>query len=219
MFDTEEAREFYDRIGSYQDSQWFYEDKATRELLRHMDLESARSLVEFGTGTGRFASEVLRSRLPHDARYHGFDLSTTMVGLARARLVEFSKRIEVTQTDGRPDLPIPDAEADRLVSNYVMDLLPEETINDFILEAKRILKPGGLLGLTSLTNEVNIVSRLVVSVWKRIFNWKPKLVGGCRPIELLAYLPEEDWSVAHHRKMSVWGVPSEVVVAVRAADS
>jgi hypothetical protein len=43
----------------------------------------------------------------------------------------------------------------------------------------------------------------------------PYLVGGCRPIELLNFLPEGDWKIRHRRRLAPFGVPSEVVVAVR----
>jgi hypothetical protein len=38
-----EARRTYDRIGKMQDTQAFYEDRATAELIANLDLPSARS--------------------------------------------------------------------------------------------------------------------------------------------------------------------------------
>jgi SAM-dependent methyltransferase len=62
----DEARRAYDRIGSLQDSQAFYEDVATSLLLQHGDFPSARSVFEFGCGTGRFAQRLLEEQLTGD---------------------------------------------------------------------------------------------------------------------------------------------------------
>src|SRR4030095_13016261 len=61
------ARALYDRIGRWQDTQRFYEDRATANLIAHADLGNARSVVEFGAGTGRLAERLLRDHLPASA--------------------------------------------------------------------------------------------------------------------------------------------------------
>ena len=45
------ARTLYDHIGRWQDTQRFYEDRATADLIAHADLGTARSVFEFGAGT------------------------------------------------------------------------------------------------------------------------------------------------------------------------
>ena len=75
------ARALYDRIGRWQDTQRFYEDYATADVIAHADLRHARSVFEFGVGTGRIAERLLRDELPATARYRGIDISATMVAL------------------------------------------------------------------------------------------------------------------------------------------
>lgn len=58
-----EARRAYDRIGTLQDTQAFYEDETTAELLRHGAFAEARAVFEFGCGTGRFAETLLEEHL------------------------------------------------------------------------------------------------------------------------------------------------------------
>ena len=96
----EQARRVYDRIGSWQDTQAFYEDRAVGELLRLAQFERARRVFEFGCGTGRFAETILTDFLPAGASYRGMDVSPTMVGLTSQRLLPFSARVEVTLSDG-----------------------------------------------------------------------------------------------------------------------
>jgi ubiquinone/menaquinone biosynthesis C-methylase UbiE len=212
----EEARRVYDRIGAGQDTQAFYEDRATGQLIRHGAFGSARRVLEFGCGTGRFALRLLSQQLPETARYRGLDVSPRMVQLARERLAPFASRVEVVLTDGAPPAGEPAASCDRFVSNYVLDLLAEDEIAAVLREAQRILEPGGLLCLAGLSTGIGPLSRLVARAWLGVHALRPALVGGCRPLDLLARLPAQQWRVRHHAKLAPFGVPSEVLVAERA---
>ena len=207
------ARAIYDRIGSRQDTQGFYENPAVRLLLRHGDFEHARRIFEFGCGTGRVAAEVL-SRAP-GASYRGLDLSPRMVALARERLERFGPAAEVVASEGGPPAGEPAASRDRFLSTYVLDLLSEEEIGSTIAAAHRVLEPGGRLCVCSLTHGITPVSRLVVGIWERVYAHRPAWVGGCRPLELAGFLDREDWRILVDEKISAWGVPSEVLVAAR----
>src|SRR5262249_37522516 len=146
------ARAVYDRIGRWQDTQRFYEDFATADLLAHADLSRARSVLEFGSGTGRFAERLLREHLPPSARYRGIDVSPTMVALARIRLGPWRDRVTVEQTDGSPRIAAPDGAFDRFVSTFVLDLLSVDDIATLVGEAHRILSAEGLLCVAGLTH-------------------------------------------------------------------
>lgn len=215
MLSRDEARRFYDRFGARQDSQAFYEDRALDALIRSGDFENAQRVVEFGCGTGRFAARLLGELLPATATYAGFDLSATMVSLARERLRELGERARVEPSDGSAELPLPAGDCDRFVSTYVLDLLSEGEIQQVLAEAHRLLVPGGLLCVTGLTTGVGPLSRVLIAVWRAVHWLKPSLVGGCRPVEVVPLLPEADWEVAHSAKVVAWGIPSEVLVARR----
>ncbi len=210
-----EARAVYDRIGSRQDTQAFYEDQALAVSLRHGRFAEAQRVCELGCGTGRFAATLLDQQLPPDASYLGIDVSPEMVRLSRARLARFGDRAEIRQSEGPIVIDAPDGSVDRFVSNYVLDLLSVADIRAAVAEARRLLAPGGLACLVSLTRGCSPVSRALVGVWTRIHSANPKLVGGCRPVELLDFLPEAEWERVHHEVLSAFGVPSEVVVAAR----
>jgi ubiquinone/menaquinone biosynthesis C-methylase UbiE len=211
----DEARRFYDRFGEKQDSQGFYEERALAALVRHLDLDRARAVVELGCGTGRLAESLLRERLPANASYLGLDLSATMVDLARARLAEFAPRAQVRQTDGSPRIEAPDAAFDRFVSTYVLDLLSPGDIGAVLAEAHRLLEPGGLLGLVGLTVGERAAARLVTRLWEQLHRLRPLLVGGCRPLELRAFLSPAEWKVRHREVVAPWAIASEIVVAER----
>ena len=100
QFTPDDARQFYDRFGSRQDSQGCYENPALDDLVEHADFEHARSVLEFGCGTGSFARRLLEMVLPSDAHYLALDISETMTGLATQKLAPWQDRVEVKQTDG-----------------------------------------------------------------------------------------------------------------------
>lgn len=211
----EEARRIYDRIGALQDTQAFYEDRATGILLTLGHFSSARSVFEFGCGTGRFGLRLLEEHLSGTARYRGVDISPKMVRLARLRLSSYSDRADVLLTDGGPPSAEAEASYDRFVANYVFDLLSYEEIRVVLREAHRMLRKGGLVCVAGLCTGIGIVSRFVANSASWIQRHAPLLTGGCRPVDVLPLLSESQWEVQHHSRVVTFGVPSEVVIAKR----
>jgi ubiquinone/menaquinone biosynthesis C-methylase UbiE len=211
----QEARSAYDRIGSLQDTQAFYEDRATELLLRHGDFESAEAVFEFGCGTGRFALRLFEDFLPPNARYCGVDISPKMVSLTEERLAPYSSRAQVTLGEGDPPVDEPADSCDRFVSNYVFDLLSEEDIRSVLREATRMLRRSGLLCLASLSTGVGPISRTAAGILSWVQAHRPSVVGGCRPIDLLPFLPPADWQIRHHAKVVAFAITSEALVAER----
>ena len=211
--DAQAVRRFYDRFGSRQDRQSFYEDPGLDVLVREEDFGHARHVFEFGSGTGRFADRLLSRELPPDARYEGVDLSSTMVDLATQRLGRFPDRAKVTRSEGGVRLPFDDASFDRVVATYVLDILAAEEIGRFLAEARRLLLRGGLLCTVALAAGCSLPSRLLSRAWSRVHSLRPTLVGGCRPIEVADFLDTSLWSRRHRSVVVAWAVPSEVLVA------
>ncbi|MEZ4359462.1 MAG: class I SAM-dependent methyltransferase [Kofleriaceae bacterium] len=209
----EEAKAFYDKFGRKQDRQAFYEEAALEVLIANSALDQARSVVEFGCGTGRLARALLERHLAEDAQYLGTDLSSTMVAIASERLTGFAARASVQQTTGEPKLPVADASVDRVLSSYVFDLLSDAERDELLVEARRALTSDGLLGLCGITDGTTLVSRAVMSSWSWIYARSARLVGGCRPTRAAEVLEARGWKLRHHQVVVAWGVASEVVVA------
>jgi ubiquinone/menaquinone biosynthesis C-methylase UbiE len=210
---TSEVQSFYDRFGRKQDAQGFYEDPALEDLIAHAGLIGAESVFEFGCGTGRLAAHLLDEHLPASATYLGCDLSRTMVGLAKERLTMYGGRARVLQSDGTVHFPLSDHSVDRVISTYVLDLLSERDIEEFLLEAYRVLHVGGRLCLVSLTKGTTFFSRVVSGLWAAVFHLRASLVGGCRPIRLEHHINSRNWDVEYRKVVIAFGVPSEVFIA------
>ncbi len=175
-----QASRVYDRLAPIMNLSAVVEDKATNELLAHLDLARTESVFEFGCGTGHFARQLMR-QAPL-ARYQGLDVSPRMVALARKALKPWQERAALWVSEGGAPTAQPDASCDRFVSNYVLDLLPEAMIVQVLDEAHRMLRPGGLLALSSLTEGHTPASRALIRGWSWLHGRQPALVAGCRPI-------------------------------------
>ncbi len=218
VLSSQQAQAFYDWMGAKQDWQAFYEAPATRDLIAHAFFETAQAVFEFGCGTGAFAELVLAHHLPPQATYLAVDSSATMVRLAQSRLARFGARVVVRQTDGALLFAEGSGSFDRFVSNYVLDLLSASDIAQLLTEANRLLVVGGRLCLVSLTRGSTRLSRLVTWSWTRLHALDPRLVGGCRPLELRDCLPGTGFHPDYTQVVTHFGVPSEVVVASKQSD-
>lgn len=172
-------------------------------------------MIELGCGTGRLATQLLESELPSTCRYHGVDLSSTMVELARARLARFGARAQVVLSDGSLQLPGPSASCDRFLSTYVLDLLSRDDIERALQEAARVLRPGGLAGITSLTFGRDLVGKAVSTLWIAVHRLSPARVGGCRPLDLEPAFRPPVWKLEYVQTHRASGLTSQVLVARR----
>ena len=117
------------------------------------------------------------------------------------------------ETDGRPRLPLPASSCDRFVSNYVFDLLSGQDVLRTLDQAWKVLRPDGLLCLTSLTYGTTLSSRLTIAAWLAVHSLRPSLVGGCRPIVLTDFLGPASWKILFSKTVISCGVPSQVLIA------
>ena len=206
---SSQARAYYDKFGKKQDLQGFYEDPALDDLVAHAGFQNARKIFEFGCGAGKFAERLLAEYMSPSATYFGCDVSSTMVGIATHRLLDYGKRAKVVWTKGIVHFPLPDQSVDRIVSTYVLDLLSMEDIGLVFTEAHRVLTPEGKFSLISLTKGVTFLSRMVSFIWMTVFRLRASLVGGCRPIQLERYVDPKRWDLEYRNVMTPFGVPSE----------
>ena len=111
--------------------------------------------------------------------------------------------------------PVPDASCDRVVSTYVLDLLSPADGAAFVAEARRVLRPGGMLALASLAPGRTPTARLVTRLWQALWSLNPALLGGCRPLRLGALLDADEWIVLASFPVTDWFLSSDVLVARR----
>lgn len=121
-------------------------DRVTRLLNGHLDAMSAHvgealngsgDVLEVAAGTGLVSVAVA----PRVKRYVATDRAPEMLDLLRGRLAEHPQ-VEIRPADAL-DLPFPDHSFDGVVIANLLHLLPEPA--RALDEARRVLRPGGLL--------------------------------------------------------------------------
>ena len=112
-----------------------------RELKRLPPNEIRRRALEIGCGPGR----LMRAMSPHFGEIHGVDISDEMVRLAREKLLDIP-HAHAHHTPSSDLAAFADESFDFVYSYAVFQHLPHrELILQYLREARRVLKTGGLL--------------------------------------------------------------------------
>jgi hypothetical protein len=88
-----------------------------------------------------------------------------------------------------------------------LDLLDSDYARRILDDAHRLLLPGGRLCLSSLTSGQARVGRGVARAWSALWLFAPRIVGGCRPIDITELLNPDQWSILENTIVESWGVP------------
>ena len=150
-----------------------------QQLLKQ--IPAAAELVELGVGTGSLLPE-LATRCQ---RLVGIDHSSAMLAEAGRRLAEAGHSCDLRLGE-LSHLPLADAELDVVLMNMVLHHLPQP--EDVLLEAGRVLKPGGLAIIADLQrHEQDTVRSSMADVWlgfepKELTDW---LTGAGFTVEII----------------------------------
>ncbi|MGI8924597.1 MAG: class I SAM-dependent methyltransferase [Fimbriimonadales bacterium] len=115
-------------------------------LLETLPLGSARRVVDIGCGTGNLISEIVASA--PNARYLGLDRAGRMLEVAAKSCVP------LVHADGCR-LPLRNSSFDLAVMAFVVFKLPSPL--EGLIEAKRVLRPGGTLGVTVWNGDSHVL--------------------------------------------------------------
>jgi phospholipid N-methyltransferase len=124
---------------------WPSSRRAVNDLLDLADFSEARTVVEFGTGTGVYTREIL-NRLRPDGRFLSFELDADLASAVSARLKDPRLRVINDSAEHAARYLERYAEgekADVLVSSVPFTSLPASLRDDIMRTARHVLKPGG----------------------------------------------------------------------------
>jgi SAM-dependent methyltransferase len=126
-------------IGTEREKAMHATAEATRKKLASTTgINKEDSILEIGCGIGR-VGEVLA---PLCAKWIGCDVSSNMLKYAAQRLARF-ENVALYEVSGHDLSPIPDAVVDLVYCTVVFMHLDEWDRYNYVLEARRVLRPGG----------------------------------------------------------------------------
>ena len=154
----DEARRVYDRIGKGQDSQAFYEDVATREIVRVADFPSARAVFEFGCGTGSTALV----HAPYVKHIHAIDVSSQMIEIAKAKADAAHVGNVTFEQSAIEGFSAAERTFDAVLGLSILHLLADR--DAAIAKVHRMLAPGGVFVTSTACLGDTLKYRLLISL-------------------------------------------------------
>ncbi len=208
------AQQFYDRISHAYDLIADGGEHVARERgLELLDVRPGESVFEIGFGTGH-SLVTLAEAVGNNGSVTGIDISSGMRDVSRRRLQEAGceDRVQLVVSEA-PPLPFDDDSFDVLFMSFTLELFSLETIPDVLAECKRVLKPGGRLGVVSMATVSDGDSE---SVLERSYIWMhthfPHIVD-CQPIPLERMVEQAGFAIASQERIDLFTMPVAIVVA------
>jgi ubiquinone/menaquinone biosynthesis C-methylase UbiE len=236
----QEAAASYTRLSKWYDRFGSSEAPHIAEGLRLLDVQPGERVLEVGFGTGR-SLITMANAVESTGHVFGIDLSPGMIAVAREQVRKSCPSVAPSAPPlrgqgvvGHPDagfppkirgndvvtlqcgsavhLPYSTASFDAVFSSFTLDLIDTPDIPIVLNEMWRVLKPGGRVGLVSMSKACE--GNVVVKVYERFHRWLPKLID-CRPIYLQSAVESAGLHYEVHQTRSMWGIPVEIVIATK----
>lgn len=208
------TQRFYDRISHAYDMIADGGEHVAREKgLEMLAIQAGESVLEIGYGTGH-SVVALAQAVGQQGTVSGIDISPGMrdVAIKRVEQAGCADRVELVAQPA-PPLPYADDSFDAVTMSFTLELFPLEVIPEVLSECKRVLKPGGRLGVVSMAAVENGDRE---SVLERTYIWMhthfPHIVD-CQPIALESILKDAGFGLVQHERMELFTMPVAMVVA------
>ena len=124
--------DFNKTIKSYRNVIWFYdfwsrltESKALRTVMELVELKNGQNALEIGCGTGTVFEQIIIKN--PDGYNLGVDISPDMLKKAKRRLQKVDSKNYELREGNILNLNFSENSFDVLISNFIIDLMPEET--------------------------------------------------------------------------------------------
>jgi SAM-dependent methyltransferase len=156
--ETERIGAIYDRRGTSltpRDGNWLFGDSRAWVASK-----ASGETLEVGIGEG-----LTIRHYPPDVRLTGIDPSTTMLAHASAAAAAAGRKVDLRVGDAMR-LDLPDRAVDTVVFCLVLCTVPDD--RQAILEAARVLRPGGRFVAVEHVRSPNRLVRLIERAWEPI---------------------------------------------------
>jgi arsenite methyltransferase len=169
-------------------------------------LRPGEVVVDLGSGAGNDAFIAARA-VGAEGRVIGVDMTPEMISRARANAEKLGARNVEFRLGEIEALPVGDAEADVVISNCVLNLVPDK--RRAFSEIHRILRPGGRFTVSDIV----VDGDLPEAVRKSAEMWAGCVAGAIRKEEYLSIAAQTGFEVRVEKERPI-EIPEEAVAAV-----
>jgi ubiquinone/menaquinone biosynthesis C-methylase UbiE len=207
------AKIAYDRLSHIYDGlAGSSETKFMRLGLDMLSVSAGEVILEIGCGTGKALVELSR-QTGGTGKVYAIDLSQGMLRKTSQRLAnaDLEEQVSLLEGDGAR-LPYKNGSFNTVFICFTLELFDTPEIPLVLEECRRVLVPGGLLGVVAMlkTEHPGWVERLYEWLHEKL----PAYVD-CRPIDAGALIQAAGFFLEESQSGSMWGLPVEGVVARR----
>ena len=209
-----EATQVYDRLSRcYSYTAGALGRKYSEMALQRLSIAEGETVLEIGFGTG-YCLKLMADLVGRRGKVCGIDISSSMIQKTKTRLEKagLAGRAELCCADATC-LPFGDNSFDAVFMSFVLEVMDTPEIPRVLEETKKVLKPGGRLGVASMSKENG--ESIFLRVYEWIHNRWPKCVGS-RPIYAGQALIDAGFQVKSKEKVRILRLPAEIIVAVKA---
>nr|WP_255453743.1 class I SAM-dependent methyltransferase [Thermococcus sp. LS1] len=167
--------------------------------------------MEIGFGTGHCLKKMAEL-VGEEGKVYGIDISSGMLEVSKRRFEKAGllDRVELYCGDASK-LPYEDNKFDAVFMSFTLELFDTPEIPKVLNEIKRVLKPGGRLGVVSMSKEGG-------NVLLRLYEWLhekfPQYID-CRPIYVEQSIREAGFEIKHKERVWLFGLPGEIVIGIK----
>jgi len=207
----QEARDSYDRM-----SRWYdilsgrYESKYREAGLCKLGAGEREVVLEVGFGTGHCIL-ALAQAVGDKGKVYGIDISEGMCNISLSRIENsgLSKRVGLHCGDAT-QLPFTSNCFDAVFMSFALELFDTPEIPAVLNECHRVLKDDGRICIVAMSKKAK--DGMMVKLYEWCHDRLPNYVD-CRPIYVRDALEQAGFRVQDVSKMSMWGLPVEIVLA------
>ena len=180
--------------------------------IQALAVKPGEAVLELGFGTGNEVLDLAALAGP-TGKVAGIDISPGMLAVANRKLADAptATPIDLRVGDAR-SLPFKDGEFNAVYTSFTLELFPAEDIPVVLSEVRRVLTPGGRIGVVSMAT---VRPGKHTSILERAYVWMhrhfPHLVD-CRPIDTEAIVTTAGFRITSVRDLEIWTMPVRVVV-------
>jgi demethylmenaquinone methyltransferase/2-methoxy-6-polyprenyl-1,4-benzoquinol methylase len=213
-FDAHATRTFYDRISdAYDLISDAGEHTARLKGIELLKVQPGEKVLDVGYGTGSAVIELAR-HAGNTGKVYGVDISPGMQRVAQKKVAAANVPASVQLDVGSAlKMTYADGMFDAVYTSFTLELFPDDDIPVVLAECKRVLRPGGRLGVVAMAS---VLAGDKDSALEKTYKWThrhfPHIVD-CRPIDVEKVVQAAGFKLTADDRLAIFTMPVAAIVA------